>query len=59
MFAEVLEGSGRGGLKKIVLFPQVNLDLLQVDLLAGGRIFFFAAKSHEIPRHMKSDEGLF
>ena len=42
------------------------LDLLQVDLLASGASLFWsrsarprATKSREVPRHMKSDEGLF
>ena len=43
-----------------------TLDLLQVDLLASGASLFWprsgrprATKSRELPRHMKSDEGLF
>ena len=43
-----------------------NLDLLQVDFLASGASLFWprsgrprATKSREVPRHMKSDEGLF
>ena len=42
------------------------LDLLQVDLLASEASLFWsrsarprATKSREVPRHMKSDEGLF
>ena len=42
------------------------LDLLQVVLLASGASFVWprsgrprATKSREVPRHMKSDEGLF
>ena len=42
------------------------VDLLQVDLLASGASLFWpqsgpprATKSREVPRHMKSDEGLF
>ena len=38
----------------ILLNAVKNLDLLQVDLLASG-----ATKSCLVPRHVKSDEGLF
>ena len=50
--------------RRIILAP---LDLLQVDLLASGASLVWprsgrlrATKSREVvPRHMKSDEGLF
>ena len=37
------------------------LDLLQVDLLASGESFVWprSGRPREVPRHMKSDEGLF